>query len=156
MALAIAGRRSDDRRLAHAAHAVRMGRIRHLDDDRVDHRQVQRRGHAIVEIAGVQHPVLVVEEVFLVQRPADALHAPALHLPFDVAGMDRLAGVLHGRVAQDRDLAVSGSTSTSTMCVPKPLLGPCGSTAARPTTGPPVCDSLPASSLNVIDLPLAL
>ncbi len=38
-------------------------------------------------------------------------------------------------------LAVSGSTSTSTMCVPKPLVGPSGLTVARPTTGPPVCPS---------------
>ena len=101
-------RRRHDRRLAHAPHAIGMGRIGHLDDDRVDHRQVERRGHAVVEVAGVLHVSLAVEHVLFVQRPADPLHGPPLHLAFDVAGMNRLAGILNGRVAQDRHLARVG------------------------------------------------
>ena len=31
-----------------------------------------------------------IEDVLFVQRPADALHGSALHLAFDVAGMNRL------------------------------------------------------------------
>ena len=82
--------------------------VRHLDDDRVDHRQIERGGHAVIEQAGVQHGAVRAHVILLVERPADALHAAALHLPLDVAGMDGLAGVLHRGEAQDRDLAGFG------------------------------------------------
>ena len=108
MALAMRGRRRHDRHLADAAHAVGMAGIRHLDHHRVDHRQVEAGRHPVVEEAGVGHLALVVVDVLLVQRPADALHGPALHLPLDVAGMDRLADVLNGGVAQDGHLARLG------------------------------------------------
>src|SRR3989475_8807264 len=45
--------RWDDGRLADATHAVRMARVRDLDEDRVDHRHVGRDGHPIVEEARV-------------------------------------------------------------------------------------------------------
>ena len=44
-------------------------------------------------------------DVLLVQRPADALNNPTLHLALDVTGVDRPSGVLGGRVAKNCDLA---------------------------------------------------
>ena len=40
--------------------------------------------------------------------PTNPLHAAPLHLPFDVAGMNRAAGVLNDRVTQNRDLGRFG------------------------------------------------
>ena len=48
---------------------------------------------------------LVIVDVFLVQRPTDALHRPALHLSLDIAGVNGLAGILDRGVAQDGDFA---------------------------------------------------
>src|SRR5262249_39604152 len=90
---------------AGAGDAVRMTRVWHFDDDGFDHRQIQTGGHTVVEEAGVQHASFLVIDVFLVQSPANALNDAALHLPFDVARVDRLARILHGRVSQDGDLA---------------------------------------------------
>ena len=44
------------------------------------------------------------EKMYLVERPADALHGATLHLALDIAGVDGGAGILHGRVADDRGL----------------------------------------------------
>src|SRR6266852_8206791 len=86
--------RRDDGRLADAAHAVRMARVRDLDEDRVDHRHVGGHGHAVVEEARVLQLAVGAVDVLLVQRPADALHRPTLELSLDVARMDGPAGVL--------------------------------------------------------------
>ena len=97
-----------DRRLADAAHAVGMARVRHLDDHRVDHRQVGGHRHAVVEEARVLQLAVVAVDVLLVERPADALRHAALVLALDVARVDGAAGILDRRVAQDRDLAGLG------------------------------------------------
>ena len=47
----------------------------------------------------------LVVHVFLVQRPADALHGAALYLAFDKAGVNGGADILKRRVAQNLDLA---------------------------------------------------
>ena len=105
MALAMAASGGTSGDLARPAHAVGVSGVGHLHDDRVNHRQVQRGGHPVVQEAGVQHPALAVDVVFLVQRPADALHHAALYLAFDIAGMDGPSGVLQSGVAQDGHLA---------------------------------------------------
>ena len=82
-----------------------MTRIRLLDDDRIDHRQIGADRNPVVEESGVLHLTLVVVDVFLVEGPADTLRGPALELTFDIGRMNRLAGILQHRVAQDIDLA---------------------------------------------------
>src|SRR5690349_19369311 len=61
--------RRDDRRLADAAHAVRVLGVADLDDDRVDHRHIRGDGHAVVEEPGVLQLAVGAVDVFLVQRP---------------------------------------------------------------------------------------
>ena len=85
-----------------------MAGVGHLNDDRINHWQVQAGGHPVVEEAGVQHPALVVHEVFLVQRPADTLHHAALDLALDVAGVYGPPGVLQSGVAKNSHLARVG------------------------------------------------
>ena len=46
-----------------------------------------------------------VVDVFLVQRPADALRNAALDLPLDIARVDRTADILRGDETQHRHLA---------------------------------------------------
>ena len=82
-----------------------MTRVGHLNQHGIDHRQIERRRHAVVEEAGVGHDALFVVDVLLIEGPADALHGAALHLPLHIARMNRLADILHGGVAQNRDLA---------------------------------------------------
>src|SRR2546429_454443 len=93
--------RWNDGRPTDTAHAVRMARVRDLDEDRVDHRHVGRDGHPIVEEARVLQLAVGAVDVLLVERPADALHGPALELPLDVGRVQRPTGVLGDRVAQD-------------------------------------------------------
>ena len=76
-----------------------------LNDHRVDHGQVQRRRHPVIQETAVQHDAFVVVYVLFIERPADALDYAALDLAFDVGGVDRFAGVLHGGIAQDLHLA---------------------------------------------------
>ena len=49
----------------------------------------------------MQPPIGAVD-VFLVQRPADALRGTTLILPFDIGRVDRSACVLHHKIAQNR------------------------------------------------------
>ena len=102
------GHRRDDGHLAHAADAVGVAGVRHLDDLGVDHGEVEAGGHAVVEEAGVRHGAVLLPHVLLAERPADALDGAALHLPLDVAGVDGGAGVLDGGEAEDIDLARLG------------------------------------------------
>ena len=94
-----AGNRLDGRLRAHGDPD--RGRQEHAEF--VDHRQVRRDRHPVVEEAGVLHDALRVVHVLLVQRPADALHGTALQLALDIGRMDCRADVLRRRVAADRD-----------------------------------------------------
>src|SRR5215813_888323 len=94
--------RRDDGRLPHATHAVRMLRVRHLHEHGVNHRHVRGYGHTVVEEARVLELAVLAVDVLLIEGPADSLHGSALILPLDVGGMQRAAGVLGYRVAQDR------------------------------------------------------
>ena len=85
-----------------------MVRVGHFDDDGFDVRQVGRHRDAVVQEAGVRKTAVIVVDVFLVEGPADTLGDTALHLAFDIARMDRLAGVLRHDEAQHRDLAGVG------------------------------------------------
>ena len=96
------GQRRDDGRLAAAPDAVGVVRIGHLDNLRVDHRQVGRHGYAVVEKPGIVQHAVVVVDVLLVQRPADPLDRASLHLTLDVVGVDRGAGILDGGEARHR------------------------------------------------------
>jgi len=93
--------RRHERHLADPAHALRMLRVRHLDHDRVEHRQVRADGHAIIEEARIIHLAILVVDVFLVERPADTLGNAALHLALHIGGVDRAADILERRVAHD-------------------------------------------------------
>ena len=95
----------DDRYFTHTANTDRMPRIRHLDQNRFDHREVKARRHAVVKKSRVPHRTAVIIVVFFVERPADTLSDTTLDLPFDVTGMHRLANILSRRVTQDLDLA---------------------------------------------------
>src|SRR5258708_38167303 len=97
------GHHRDQRHFADALDALRVFRVRHLDHDGVDHRQVRTHRHAVVEEAGVIDLALLVVDVFLVQRPADALADPALQLAFDIGGMYGAADVLDRGVADHAD-----------------------------------------------------
>src|SRR5207248_8696627 len=61
--------------------------------------------HAVVEEAWIFEAAVLVVDIFLVERPANALGDPALHLAFDIAGVDRAADILDRRVPQDLDVA---------------------------------------------------
>ena len=88
-----------DGHLADPPDPIRVPRIGYLDDHRVDHGQVQAGGHAIIKEAGVHHLALLVEEVLLVECPADTLDGTTLHLPLDIPRVDRLPRILEGRIA---------------------------------------------------------
>src|SRR5262245_32288313 len=91
--------RRHNRCLAHAAHAIRMARIWHLDDHCINHRHVGCDWHTIIEEARVLQPSVLAIPVLLVERPSDALDGATLHLAFDVARMHCLTCVLHYRIA---------------------------------------------------------
>ena len=82
--------------------------VRHLGD--VGHQEVHERGVLQLPVLVVRHP--------LVERAADALRHPAVDLPLDDHRVDEVAAVVDDGVLEDRDLAVSGSVSTITACMP--------------------------------------
>src|ERR1700730_6464965 len=94
------GHRRHDRHLAYTAAPERMARVRVLDDHGVDHRHVGRDRTAVVEKPGVLEAALLVVDVLLIERPADALGYTALDLALDVGRMDRPADILRGRIVQ--------------------------------------------------------
>ncbi len=159
MALAMAAIGGQDVHLADAFRPVRMHRVRHLNQDGVDHRQVRGDRAAIVQEPGVIEQAFGVVDIFFVQRPADALHDTALDLAprrnsdgIALAGhpaRQRISGCPHG--------SVSGSTSTSTKCAPKPgaLRARVDTPSSRRVIGPPVAAALPPSSASDIGLKLA-
>jgi hypothetical protein len=97
--------RRHNRHLTDPTNTDRMPRIRHLNQNRFDHREVQARRHAVVKKSRVPHRAALIVVVFFVERPADTLSDTTLDLPFDVTGMHRLAHILRRRVTQDLDLA---------------------------------------------------
>jgi hypothetical protein len=127
-----------------------MTRICYLDDCSFDHRQIEAGRHAVIEQAEIAQVALAVVDVLLVERPSKPLCGSTLHLTFDVACMNRPAGVLGDRAAENLSLAGSGSTSRSTNVTAKAGPTPRALTVARPTTGPPVRANLGASCLTVI------
>jgi len=82
-----------------------VARVRVFYHHGVNHRHVGGHRHAVVEKARIFEPPLLVVDVFLIQRPADPLGHPALDLALDIGGVDRAADILHGRIAQDFDVA---------------------------------------------------
>ena len=82
-----------------------MAGVGDLDDDCVNHRQVQGGHHPVVKETGVEHLAVVAHEVLFVQRPTQALDGAALELAFHVAGVDRLSGVLEGGATENLGLA---------------------------------------------------
>src|SRR5215831_12777266 len=95
----------NDRCFANAPDSIRMIGIGHFHDHRIEHRQVQADGHTIIQEAAVEHVALGVEDIFFVEGPANALRGTALDLSLDITGMDRLASILHRRVAQNGNFA---------------------------------------------------
>ena len=75
---------------------------------RLEHRQVQRSRHPVIQEAEVRHRAVVVHEVLFVERPADALSGATLHLVLNVSRVDRLASILEHAVAHHIGLARIG------------------------------------------------
>src|SRR5262245_25227587 len=95
----------NDRSFADAPDAIRMIGVGHFHDHRIEHRQVQADGHAIIQETAIEHVALGIEDILFVEGPPDALRGPTLDLPLNITGMDRLAGILYRRVAQNGDFA---------------------------------------------------
>ena len=92
-----------DRHFAHAPHAKGVVGIGHLDDHRVNHREVKARRHAVIQEAGIDHVAILIEVILFIEGPTNALHHTALELTFHITGVNRLPGILDGCVAQDGD-----------------------------------------------------
>ena len=88
-----------------------MARVRYFYDLSVDHRQIRCHRNAVVQETGIFQHTLVVENVFLIQGPANALGSTALHLTFNIGGVNGPARVLNGGEAQHIDLACLGINS---------------------------------------------
>src|SRR5262249_29712955 len=67
-----------------------------------DHREVGGDRYPVIEEARVLQLTVLAVDVFLVERPADALRGPALKLALDITRMDGFAGILGDQVAQHR------------------------------------------------------
>src|SRR5262249_13724362 len=100
--------RRDDRDLTDAADSIGVSGVRDFHDNGLNHWQVQAGGHAIVQKTGVQHLTRIIVNIFLIESPANALHDATLHLPFNIAGVNRFPGILNSRVPKDRDFACFG------------------------------------------------
>ena len=77
-------KRRHDRRLTDTANPVRVIRVGDLEDLRVDERQVGADRNPVVQEPRVLQQPVVTVDVFLVQRPANALRGTTLELPFDI------------------------------------------------------------------------
>ena len=78
-----------------------MAGVGHLDDHRVNHRQVRGNRDAVIEEDRVLKPPILAIDIFLIKRPADPLRRAALKLPFNIRRMNCLPGILHHGVAND-------------------------------------------------------
>src|SRR3974390_1699451 len=99
------GERRTNIDLGGAFGAVGMAGIRHFAHHRLDHRQVGGYWNPIIEKARIFHVPFRIVDVFLVERPADALRNAALDLPFDITRVDRPTDVLRGDETQHGHLA---------------------------------------------------
>src|SRR5260370_704809 len=99
------GRRRNDRYLSNSPYSERMPGVGNLDYYCLDQRQIEARGHPVVEQSGISEDALVVVEILLVEPPSDSLRSATLHLALDVPRVNRLAGVLADRAAKDLNLA---------------------------------------------------
>src|SRR3546814_2558437 len=79
-----------------------MARVRHFDYDRIDHGHVRSDGHPIIEESRIIEPAVLVVDVSLIERPADALRHAALDLTLDIVRVDSPADILNRGVAHDR------------------------------------------------------
>ena len=85
-----------------AFHAVGVVRVRHFDQHAFDrHHQIGCDWHPVIEKTRIAQVAVLVVDVFLVERPADALHDAAMDLAFDVGRMYRAANVLRADPAQN-------------------------------------------------------
>src|SRR6516162_2263143 len=88
------GRWRHNRNLAHAPDSQWMIWMGYFNYVGFDEWEVETSRNPIVEEARITHATLLIVEVFLVQSPSEALGGSALHLPFDITRMKRLADVL--------------------------------------------------------------
>ena len=119
IALAMAGIRANAD-FPNALHAKRMIRVGYLNQDRLDHGDVGRHGHAVVEEACVLQFAIFTIDVLFIERPADTLHNTALYLTFNIAWVLARPQSCAATNRNMVTLPVSGSTSTSQNCVAKP------------------------------------
>src|SRR5262245_7500206 len=85
-----------------------MAGIWNLNNDGVDHGNIEAGRHSIIAEARIPHLVLGIEKIFFIERPANSLYRAALHLSFDIARMHSLACVLHSGVPEDGRLTRVG------------------------------------------------
>src|SRR5260221_2355757 len=98
-------RRRYDRHLADTTDANWMTRIRHFNEDRLNHRHIQCRGHAVVKESRIPQSSLFVIVVLFIESPPSALRHGSLNLSFDIAGMHGFTNVLRCGIAQHIDLS---------------------------------------------------
>ena len=75
--------------------------IRHFDNHSVDKRQVRSYRNPVIQEPGVLQDTLFVIQILFIERPTNALHCTALHLPFHIVRVNRLACVLNRGIARD-------------------------------------------------------
>src|SRR5208283_4847975 len=78
-----------------------MPRVCDLDDDRIYHWHVGCDWNPVIEKTRILQASIVTVNVFLVQRPTDALSRAALVLAFDLKRVDRLARIRHHGIADN-------------------------------------------------------
>ena len=74
----------------------------------VNHGQIVGDRHPVIQERAIRHTPIVRHVVFLIEGPSNALRAAPLHLPLDVAGMNRLARILDRRKPENAHLACLG------------------------------------------------
>ena len=109
--------RRADRGFAHAANAIWMAGIRHFHYNRVDHGQIACHRYPVIQETRVLQPSVLAIDVFLVQRPANALRRASLILALYIGWMNRLARILNNRIARDfRGSRFAVNLSIDNMC----------------------------------------
>ena len=91
----------NNRRLTHAAHTVRVQGVGYFQDLGIDEGKVRANRYAVVQKAWILQPSVVAVNVFLIQRPTDALRGAALELTLNIVRVDRLTRVLDNGVTND-------------------------------------------------------
>ena len=85
-----------------------MSRVRDFDQDCLDLRQVETRGHPVIEQAGIKQGAFFVVAIFFVESPSDSLSDAALRLPFGVTRMNRPSDILGYSASQDLNFGCIG------------------------------------------------